>query len=102
MLGASLAGKKKYAEAKPLLREVYQGMLARKDQMEVSRNRYHLDRASEWLVRPYQGWASRGKRQSGRENKMGDEGGLGPKQAMTLEETAGDGDRPLSPAAEDR
>ena len=33
LLGASLAGQKKYAEAEPLLLEGYQGMLARKEQI---------------------------------------------------------------------
>ena len=35
LLGASLAGQKKYAEAEPLLLEGYQGMLARKDRIDV-------------------------------------------------------------------
>jgi hypothetical protein len=55
LLGASLAGQKKYAEAEPLLLEGYQGMLARKDQMKVA-DKYHLDRAREWIVQLYQAW----------------------------------------------
>lgn len=55
LLGASLAGEKKYAEAEPLLLEGYQGMLARKDRIDAP-NRYHLDRASEWIVRLYRAW----------------------------------------------
>jgi tetratricopeptide (TPR) repeat protein len=55
LLGASLAGEKKYAEAEPLLTEGYQGMLARKDRMEVP-DRYHLDLAHQWLVQLYQAW----------------------------------------------
>ena len=55
LLGASLAGLKKFADAEPLLVEGYQGMLARKDQMEVA-DKYHLDRAREWLVRLYRAW----------------------------------------------
>lgn len=51
-LGASLAGEKKYAEAEPLLLEGYQGMLARKDRISVP-DRYHLDRAHEWLIQLY-------------------------------------------------
>jgi hypothetical protein len=35
LLGASLAGQKKYAEAEPLLLEGYQGMAARKDRIEL-------------------------------------------------------------------
>jgi tetratricopeptide (TPR) repeat protein len=55
LLGASLAGQKKYAEAEPLLLEGYKGMLARKDRMGVP-DWYHLDRAREWLVQLYQAW----------------------------------------------
>ena len=52
LLGASLAGQKKYAEAEPLLVDGYQGMLARKERMAVPAW-YHLDRAREWVVRLY-------------------------------------------------
>jgi serine/threonine protein kinase len=55
LLGASLSGEKKYAEAEPLLVEGYQGMLARKDRIDVP-DRYHLDRAHEWLVQLYEAW----------------------------------------------
>jgi eukaryotic-like serine/threonine-protein kinase len=55
LLGASLAGEKKYDEAEPLLIEGYQGMLARKDRMEVP-DQYHLELAREWLVQLYQAW----------------------------------------------
>jgi len=55
LLGASLAGQKKYAEAEPLLLEGYQGMLARKERTWVP-NWYHLDRAREWIVQLYQAW----------------------------------------------
>ena len=60
LLGASLAGQKKYAEAEPLLLEGYQGMVARKDKIEVP-NWYHLDRAREWIVQLYQAWGKPGK-----------------------------------------
>ena len=60
LLGASLAGQKKYAEAEPLLLEGYRGMLARKDRMDVP-DRYHLDRAHESLVQLYQAWGKPGK-----------------------------------------
>ena len=66
LLGASLAGQKKYAEAEPLLLEGYQGMLARKDQMEVP-DWYHLDRAREWNVELYEAW---GKPQKATELKQ--------------------------------
>ena len=55
LLGASLAGQKKYAEAEPLLLEGYQGMAQRKDLIDVP-DWYHLDRAREWLVQLYQAW----------------------------------------------
>ena len=55
LLGASLAGQKKYAEAELLLVEGYQGMLARKDRIGVP-DRYHLERAHEWLLQLYQAW----------------------------------------------
>jgi tetratricopeptide (TPR) repeat protein len=55
LLGASLAGEKKYAEGEPLLLEGYQGMLARKDRVDVS-ELYHLDRAHRWLADLYEAW----------------------------------------------
>ena len=55
LLGASLAGQKKYAEAEPLLLAGYQGMNARKDKIAVPDN-YHLERAGEWLAQLYQAW----------------------------------------------
>jgi hypothetical protein len=55
LLGASLAGQKKYAEAELLLLEGYQGMLARKQLIAVP-DWYHLDRAREWIVELYQAW----------------------------------------------
>jgi tetratricopeptide (TPR) repeat protein len=55
LLGASLAGQKKYPEAEPLLLEGYEGMLARKERMAVE-DWYHLDRAREWIVRLYLAW----------------------------------------------
>jgi hypothetical protein len=55
LLGASLAGQKKYQEAEPLLLAGYQGMLARKQKMRVE-DWYHLDRAREWIVELYKGW----------------------------------------------
>ena len=55
LLGASLAGQKKYTEAEPLLLKGYQGMLERKERMAVP-DWYHLDRAREWIVQLYQAW----------------------------------------------
>ncbi len=55
LLGAGLAGQKKYAEAEPLLIEGYQGMAARKDNISAD-DRYHLDRAHEWIVQLYAAW----------------------------------------------
>ncbi len=55
LLGAALAGEKRYAEAEPLLLEGFQGMLSHKDKMS-SPDRYYLDRAQEWLVHLYLAW----------------------------------------------
>ena len=55
LLGASLAGQKKYAEAEPLLVGGYRGMVARKDRIDVP-DRYHLERAHEWIVELYRAW----------------------------------------------
>jgi serine/threonine protein kinase/Tfp pilus assembly protein PilF len=55
MLGASLAGQKKYTEAEPLLMEGYQGLIERKGRMDVP-DWYYVDRAHEWLVHLYQAW----------------------------------------------
>lgn len=55
LLGASLAGQKKHADAEPLLVEGYPEMLARKDRIAVP-DRYRLDRAREWIVHLHQAW----------------------------------------------
>ncbi len=55
LLGASLAGEKKYAEGEPQLLEGYQGMLARKERIDTP-DRYHLQLAHEWLVQLYKDW----------------------------------------------
>jgi eukaryotic-like serine/threonine-protein kinase len=60
LLGASLAGQKKYAEAEPLLLSGYQGMAARKGRIDVP-DWYHLDRAREWIVQLYQAWGKPAK-----------------------------------------
>jgi len=55
LLGASLAGQRKYAEAEPLLIEGYQGMLSRKAQLDPW-DSYHLNLAHQWIVQLYQAW----------------------------------------------
>jgi len=60
LLGASLSGEKKYAEAEPVLLGGYQGMLARKDRIDVP-DWYHLDLARGWIVQLYQAWGKPGK-----------------------------------------
>ena len=60
LLGESLAGEKKHAEAEPLLVEGYKGMLARRDSIDVP-DRYNVDLAREWLVEFYKDWGKPGK-----------------------------------------
>jgi tetratricopeptide (TPR) repeat protein len=60
LLGASLAGQKKYAEAEPLLLEGYRGMAERKDEIGAP-DWYHLDHAREWIVQLYQAWGKPAK-----------------------------------------
>ena len=55
LLGASLAGRKKYAEAESLLLEGYRGMIARKDRIDAP-DGYFNGRAREWIVQLYQAW----------------------------------------------
>jgi eukaryotic-like serine/threonine-protein kinase len=55
VLGASLAGQKKYPEAEPLLLEGYRGMVQREERIAVP-GRYHLDLAREWISGLYQAW----------------------------------------------
>ncbi len=50
VLGASLAGQKRYAEAEPLLLEGYQGLMARKARIGTL-DLYHVNQAHEWLVK---------------------------------------------------
>ena len=52
LLGASLAGQKKYAEAEPLLLEGYQGMVAQKSRITVP-DWYHVELAHKWLIDLY-------------------------------------------------
>ena len=60
LLGASLAGQKKYAEAEPLLLEGYAGMATRKDRIAVP-DWYYVDLARDWLVELYQAWGKPAK-----------------------------------------
>jgi tetratricopeptide (TPR) repeat protein len=55
LLGAGLAGQRRYAEAEPLLLEGYQGMAVQKNRIAVP-DWYYLDRAHEWIVQLYQAW----------------------------------------------
>jgi serine/threonine protein kinase/Tfp pilus assembly protein PilF len=55
LLGESLAGEKRYAEAEPLLLEGYRGMLARKERTPVP-SRRHLDSAHGWIIELYEAW----------------------------------------------
>jgi len=60
LLGASLAGRKNYREAEPLLLEGYLGMRARKNRIDVP-DWYYLDRAHDWIVQLYEAWGKPAK-----------------------------------------
>ena len=55
LLGASLAGQKKYVEAEGLLLSGYDGMVQRKATIPAA-SRFKLEQAGEWIVRLYQDW----------------------------------------------
>jgi len=55
LLGAALAGQKKYVEAEPLLIEGYQGMRARLERIAFP-DRYHLEHARQSIVQLYKKW----------------------------------------------
>lgn len=55
LLGASLAGEKRYVEAEPLLLDGYRGMVERKDLMPVPKLR-DLASAQGWIVQLYEAW----------------------------------------------
>jgi len=55
LLGAILAGQRRFAGAEPLLLEGYEGMAARKHQIAVP-DWYYLDLAGKWLVQFYIAW----------------------------------------------
>ncbi len=60
VLGASLAGQARYADAEPLLVAGYEGMAARKGRVAVS-EWHHLDSAREWIVELYRATGAPGK-----------------------------------------
>jgi tetratricopeptide (TPR) repeat protein/predicted Ser/Thr protein kinase len=55
LVGAALAGQKRFDEAEPLLLQGYRGMADRKDRMGPP-NQYYLDCASEWMATLYEAW----------------------------------------------
>ena len=55
LLGASLAGQSRYAEAEPLLVGGYNGLLARESTIPRA-SRSYLDAGGPWIVRLYQDW----------------------------------------------
>lgn len=55
LLGASLAGQKQYALAEPLLLAGYQGMAARKEQMDAA-DSFEIDLVGRWIRELYQTW----------------------------------------------
>jgi eukaryotic-like serine/threonine-protein kinase len=55
LLGASLAGQRRYTEGEALLLEGYQGMLARKDQIGIP-ERLYLDCGHQWVIDMYKAW----------------------------------------------
>ena len=67
LLGASLTGEKKYAEAEPLLLSGYEGMLQRKATIPWER-RSVLNNGSEWIIQLYENWRKPDKAAEWREN----------------------------------
>jgi hypothetical protein len=55
LVGASLAGAKKFAEAEPMLLQGYEGMTARKQKMSPD-DFADIDHAAAWLVNLYEAW----------------------------------------------
>jgi tetratricopeptide (TPR) repeat protein len=55
LLGESLAGMKRYAEAEPLLLEGYNGMSHRKDQI-IAPAWFAVDRVGDWIPQLYDAW----------------------------------------------
>lgn len=67
LLGASLAGQKKYGEAQSLLLEGYQGMTTRKEQIDAS-DRFEIDLVGHWIDDLYRGWGKPEQAANWREN----------------------------------
>jgi adenosyl cobinamide kinase/adenosyl cobinamide phosphate guanylyltransferase len=59
LLGASLAGQKKYAEAEALLVEGYQGMVTKKNKTGLPD--WYPDHARGWIVQLYEAWGKPAK-----------------------------------------
>ena len=55
LVGASMAGQKKYSEAEPLLLEGYEVMMARGDKIPAP-DCYYLDLAHDWIAQLYRAW----------------------------------------------
>ena len=55
ILGATLAGQGRYADAEPLLLSGYEGMAQREATMPFE-NRSALDQGGEWIVQLYRDW----------------------------------------------
>jgi hypothetical protein len=62
LLGASLAGEKKFAESEPLLTEGYQGIEARKDRIAAP-DQYQAQMDRERVVKMYEAWGKPEKAQ---------------------------------------
>jgi eukaryotic-like serine/threonine-protein kinase len=60
LLGATLAGEKKYGEAEPLLLSGYEGMAQRQAAIPFGR-RSVVKRGAEWIVQLYKSWGKRDK-----------------------------------------
>jgi len=67
LLGASLAGQRKFAEAEPLLLSGYQGMLGRKSTMPWER-RFALNDGAAWILELYESWRKPEKAEEWRQN----------------------------------
>ena len=62
LLGASLLGQKKFAEAEPLLLEGYEGLKAREPQDPFAAHaRSIVAEAGDWTVKLYAGWDKKEK-----------------------------------------
>jgi tetratricopeptide (TPR) repeat protein len=55
LVGASLAGQQKYADAEPILLDGYRGMWERRNSMGLP-NLYYVNRAGSWITQLYEAW----------------------------------------------